>query len=498
MRIPGSVAIKNMTAKIARWPDGRHDESRLDDVAQLHVQPSFAFEQSDKVLALGSCFARNLERRLQRYGFELPMMSVHLPQEELTSSDPNGLMNKYTIQSIENELRWAAGTPKPDPRELFYEASKDQWVDCHLSTAVLPAPLDRVVERRAMVEQAFGDIADCRLVIITLGLAEVWFDKKTNLYLNIAPPIRYLMRNPDQFEAVVMTYDQIIDSLERVYALLTDCIDGEFKMLITVSPVPFKKTFSGKDVLQANMYSKSAQRTAAEAFSTAHENVDYFPSYEIVALSDRRMVYEVDNIHVTDASVDIIMRHVMGAYVPTLGLGEEAAVSVAESRTKMPTGRDLVTRGMFNRREGRYSEAIADFSSALQRFGDSFRPEFKAVALTGLGQSLLQLDLYAEAAVNFEAALAADPNAPAVVIALATAYARAKRNGEALTLFRGAVALEAENAEYRWRLANFLRQTGNVDEALDVAREALRINPAHEKAGRFVEGEQSRREAVTV
>ena len=69
-------------------------------------------------------------------------------------------------------------------------------------------------------------------------------------------------------------------------------------MLISVSPVPLKNvTFTGQDALTANTYSKSALRAASEEFVAGHEDVDYFPSYKIVTLTDRSAAFVEDNMH---------------------------------------------------------------------------------------------------------------------------------------------------------------------------------------------------------
>jgi hypothetical protein len=50
-------------------------------------------------------------------------------------------------------------------------------------------------------------------------------------------------------------------------------------------------TFSTMDIVVANTWAKSLLRAVAQEWAAAHENVDYFPSYEIVQNSDRAAVW---------------------------------------------------------------------------------------------------------------------------------------------------------------------------------------------------------------
>jgi hypothetical protein len=54
------------------------------------------------------------------------------------------------------------------------------------------------------------------------------------------------------------------------------------RFLLTVSPVPLTATASGEHVLSATTYSKSVLRAVAGQLFSERENVDYFPSYEII------------------------------------------------------------------------------------------------------------------------------------------------------------------------------------------------------------------------
>ena len=56
---------------------------------------------------------------------------------------------------------------------------------------------------------------------------------------------------------------------------------GKKKIIFTISPIPLKFTFTTKDVVIANKYSKSVLRAAVEQF-VDEKRIFYFPSFEIV------------------------------------------------------------------------------------------------------------------------------------------------------------------------------------------------------------------------
>jgi hypothetical protein len=82
-----------------------------------------------------------------------------------------------------------------------------------------------------------------------------------------------------------------------------------------VSPVPLMATFAGRDVAVANAHSKALLRALAEEFSVRHENVHYFPSYEIATLSDPALVWEEDLRHVKGPATQTIIRWFLQHYL---------------------------------------------------------------------------------------------------------------------------------------------------------------------------------------
>ncbi|AZV80689.1 hypothetical protein EBB79_22325 (plasmid) [Parasedimentitalea marina] len=256
-------------------------------------------------------------------------------------------------------------------------------------------------------------LPECRIVVITLGLVEAWYDSKTEMFLNAMPPAFAIKEEPQRFQLRTLDLDEIVASLERIHGLITRYGHPDFKMLITVSPVPFKATMTGTDALIANTYGKSVQRAAAEVFNARHDNVNYFPSYEMVTLSERAAAYEADNIHVTRPMVEHIMATVVAAYAPSVSLSkaEEPRPENDRDREKSNTRSGLLLEAKQNLSDGNFRSAITNLSSLLYRFSNKLRPAQLANAHLKLGVALFRTKQANEAVQQLKIAKT-EPRAP--------------------------------------------------------------------------------------
>lgn len=483
--ISSEAASRNLRSnRASRWPDGRASEARLDGAVKVSLQPSFSFSKADKVFTIGSCFAREIEKHMNGLGFTLPALSVDIPAEERKSETANDILNKYSVHSMENEIRWAFGEPRPTAEEFYLNAGDNLWHDAQLVPNLKPGTLERTAERRATVSSLFKSIPDCRIIVVTLGLAEAWYDRKTTLYLNGMPPQQAIAAEPTRFELHILSLEDIIDSLESIHALLSTHGHPDFRILITVSPVPFKATFSSGDALAANMYSKSVQRSAAEVFSRKHGNVDYFPSYEIVSLTDRKIAYELDNIHVTSQLVSHIMSIVTSAYVleESGSAATPTQMTVAKTRTAASTKSTIVHRAKEALRNKDYEQAIALYSSLIYRFADRLDEEEMLTVRLNLGVAMLRAGLTKEGVAELEKAKALSSKHARATYKLALGYARLKMNEQALAMLYEARCLNPAEPDYHWRLGMQLMRMGRREEGLDCIRKTLELNSNHASA----------------
>ncbi len=313
-------AMKNYAANGARtWykdgvdsndPTGKYAFQRLSQTwFTPQVDPKFKLRREDKFYAIGSCFARGLEHSLANYKIAVesaaPEFAKFQPAKRGVSA--LGFTNKYNTYSILNELRWALDPDAEFPRDSVVQLTNTTWYDPHTTPTLDFVGLEETLERRALIQAVTKRIQSCRAVIVTLGLAEVWRDVHADVFVNCTPIPSLFKTQPDRYEFHLTNFAENWANLEAIYRLLSHCGHADFHIVVTVSPVPLMNTFSTMDIVVANAWAKSLLRAVAQEWASAHPNVDYFPSYEIVQNSDRAAVWERDLRHVRGAGVQHIM-----------------------------------------------------------------------------------------------------------------------------------------------------------------------------------------------
>lgn len=462
---------------VGMWPDGRRRGQRLEGIADIRPQPSFTIEPDDKLMTIGSCFAREIETALAARGFDLPTTALVLPAEERASATANDILNKYTIHSMANEIEWAFEGTDIAPEDLFVTAGDGLWHDPHLIANMEPVTLERAVERRGQVLDIMRRLPECRVIVVTLGLAEAWFDTKLGIYLNVMPPQSAISAEPDRFRLDVLSYEDITEGIERFLALIAKYGRPDHKVIMTVSPVPFKATFSGGDALAANTYSKAVQRAAAGAAVLRHDNVDYFPSYEIVTLTDRKVAFTIDNIHVNRDIVAEIMRRVVEYYVPALQVEDASEERPADEASRDPFNPSAILGEGYNALEEKdYAKAANQFSAVLFRYRDR-KPALLRDAYTGLIRTLLAAKRSKEARQTAERWLEEDPGHGAPEAMLSKVYQTARNADQALHWAIRATELQPENGIYFQRLAVLAHRKGDSEQARSAAMRALELIP---------------------
>jgi hypothetical protein len=321
-------AVKNYTTNEARtWYKDNVDHADLAGKFAFQrlrqtwftpqVSPKFKLRREDTFFAIGSCFARGLEHCLQKNGIAVESAAPEFSNLQPANKETSGLgfTNKYNTYSILNELRWALDPNAEFPRDSIVPLTKTTWYDPHTNPTLEFVDLEKTLQRRAIMQTVTKRITECRGVIVTLGLAEVWRDAKANVFVNRTPIPSLFKSDPDRYEFQLSTFAENWANLEATHELLTRYGHPDFHVIVTVSPVPLMNTFSTMDIVVANAWAKSLLRAVAQEWAMTHPNVDYFPSYEIVQNSDRAAVWEEDLRHVKGPGVHHIMNLFLRHYL---------------------------------------------------------------------------------------------------------------------------------------------------------------------------------------
>lgn len=283
-----------------------------DDFTDIEHVPKFLLGDQEKFFCMGSCFARNVEEHLMYLGVNVLSKKI-INSIKGWSFRINGIVNKFTTESMLNEVEWLL--KEPDFGGDFFEESSGGWRDLQLVSAIKPSPFEEVQGRRQYLSaEYFSRLRSATVVVLTLGFNEVWFDTRTGYYLNAAPSYFSARRDPDRYFLQVTGVEQNVAALERIRDVLKS-FNPAMKMIVTVSPVPLADSFQPRNVLISNTLSKSTLRVAAEMFAQGHSDVDYFPTYDVISMMPRQVAFAADGIHVTDAVVGAMMRMFLRLYL---------------------------------------------------------------------------------------------------------------------------------------------------------------------------------------
>lgn len=327
-----SAMEASRTNKYSKWkntPDCAA-ERLLRRVCVPQNEPSFKILPDDTIFAVGSCFARNVEERLAQHHSGVSSLTIDLPGAEVESNRKTGIVNKFNSLSMLQEFQWASGE-REYPDEAFLAVKSGLFYDPHIRRKIEDADLAELRSRRRNVGKYFQRALSADLIVVTLGLAELWFDNSTGLALNELPDPHNIRLDPERFSFCVTEVNDNIDALERLHDLISRKGRKDFKMLVTTSPVPLGRTFTGDDAIIANMHGKSILRVASREFALRHENVDYYPSYEAAMLSDRSIVWTNDQLHVSDFMVGQIIATFLQRYGIDVPLDEISDQSTSDT-----------------------------------------------------------------------------------------------------------------------------------------------------------------------
>lgn len=301
--------------KKSRWyakPEKRGDKElavdRLGDVFYPGVEIQNKLHRDDKIFTIGSCFAREVEETLH----ELDMTPLsYVAHDHFGEDVKRGFVNRYNTYSILNEFRWASGEPFHE--DGFYQVGFNSYIDLHSHLVGKRHKFDEIVALRRRVTDYFAMALQAEVVVLTLGLIESWYDRKTDTYINRAPlfsrKLNEQIDGEDRFEFRVISFEENMHNLEEIFKIIKSN-NRKAKIYVTVSPVNLMATFTKRDVVVANCLSKSMLRTCAETWKQMHPHaIDYFPSYEMAIHSNRKLVFNDNGTSIRKPFVAKIMQY---------------------------------------------------------------------------------------------------------------------------------------------------------------------------------------------
>lgn len=452
--ITGNSALENLRSnKEGQWPGRNKGNERLKPIALPRASPSFEIKPDDKIFTIGSCFARNVEAHLLNAGLDV----VSNPEN---FQFPEAYTNKYTPKSIEFTFERALVGDSSEEKDFgLTPIGESEYLDV-LANPQEGSTIDDCRGWRKSLDQMGSKIKECRIIIITLGLNEVWYDNVLEHYVNRLPPLSFVRKNPERYSLHILDIEDVRASLNNIHCLLHKYGHPDCKLLITVSPVPLLATFTQDDVFVANGYSKSVLRVAAGELANKHDNVDYFSSYESVTLSSRDITWEADNRHVSFEVVSKNVSRMMEQYAPTI---------------KLPDFDDLLKEGIQYLNNQKYVKAENALVKAVELNNQSFS------AFKHLGIALARLAKYKRAEKAYQQALvlASENQQTEIKFLTATMYQFSDKLAEAQSLLKEVIFHQPNWAAAHYHLAETYEKSGDTEMAISTLSNAITLHPSN-------------------
>lgn len=301
-------------------PDHAFWKQSISEVAPGDVDPvtstPFKIMPKDRVATAGSCFAQHISKRLRESGFHFFVTERAEDPEATAESQTRGFYdfsarygNVYTARQLVQLFDRAFGYFKPldgvwpRPGGGFCDPFRPRIEPEGFATekAVL---LDR--QRHLLAVRRMFRQLD--VFIFTLGLTECWVSGLDGAAFPVAPGVVGGTFDPKRYEFLNFGVADVTSDL-RSFLRKLKLVNPRARVILTVSPVPLVATAADRHVLTATTYSKAVLRVAAEETSASHDNVYYFPAYEIITGPHAGGAYfGPDRRSVTAQGVDHVMR----------------------------------------------------------------------------------------------------------------------------------------------------------------------------------------------
>ena len=283
---------------------------------------TFKIAPKDKILALGSCFASVVGKRLSDNQMKIIL-------------NPFGTL--YNPKSIFDVLLlcldWAEGKVDSNQlcNEVIFESNHGVWYSW-LSSSVIQG-ITREECRTSflqVVDKVASWLKELDVLMVTFGTTHYYSikDDKQNLCVANCHKMPASLFNENE-----MTTVEIVKRFNQVVSRMR-CVSPNVKIVTSVSPYRYLKYG-----LHKNQVSKATLFVALEQSMRESENIFYFPAYEILndELRDYRF-YASDMVHPSSVAEDYIWEQFSQRYLDkqTLSFIEEWS-SVVKMREHKPS-----------------------------------------------------------------------------------------------------------------------------------------------------------------
>lgn len=264
---------------------------------------------------MGSCFAVEIRKALRAHG-----RTVY-PDYPAIAFDPEtqspGLLpardniNHYDTFTLRQEIERALGARhwgESDfwtlhrtrvPNHKSWPVAFQDPYRRQIFASTMPALVDLSAKVSACIDHG---LKSADVIILTLGLTECWRVRSNGMHAALGPDSESDESYP-LLEFRATGFAENYENLVVIVKAIWSSHPGK-TIVLTVSPVALGRTWTGEDVVRANLQSKSALRAAVGELCREYPRLVYWPSYEFAMRGD---AFKEDGRHVRDEIVREIL-----------------------------------------------------------------------------------------------------------------------------------------------------------------------------------------------
>ncbi len=317
---------------------------------------SIEINHQSPVLMMGSCFAENIGKELEKAKFDINI-------------NPFGIL--YNPLSISQALDILSSKRFFDKDDLFeYNGLfHSHYHHGQFSDTDATVSLEKI---NAAISGAASRLPDTNVLIITFGTAYVYRLRESGLIVGNCHKLPAA-----NFERFRLDVDTIVDTWAGTIGKLRKA-NPNIKIIFTVSPVRHLK-----DGAHENQLSKSTLLLAIDKLCSMHKEITYFPSYEIVMdeLRDYRF-YAEDMVHVSETAVKYIWEKFKTVYFSA------QTISVIDEWDKLGSA---INHRPFNPQSGEYKHFLKQTLLKMKDFQRKYSYIYCEKEITALEESLRKI-----------------------------------------------------------------------------------------------------------
>jgi hypothetical protein len=285
------------------WPNpdhAKHPQSQFEQLPYVKKTPIMTLQTP--IGSAGSCFAFEISKYFQENNYNYVVterndsinsglvIDGYQPGDSIAKFCANyGIL--FNSPSFSQLAEKAFGLRSFE--KLLIESEQGVYLDPYRENVFFRSQQAYLEDYDRHIAAVKSSFLNCEVFVVTMGLNECW-----ELHDGTV-----MSRNPreNMFQLVkhkILTVEENVFHIQRFFDIIK-AHNPDFKLIISVSPVPFLATGRADEhhIITANVHSKAVLLVAAEKLVANNDDMYYLPSYELVTQCENE-AWHPDRRHV--------------------------------------------------------------------------------------------------------------------------------------------------------------------------------------------------------